>query len=253
MPTNQVAAGTGAWRVALHIGDTPGYSSSSSWPMVVKCDFSESSKTVTPQDPNVRYTVQAGQVVKPISPGAWSLQSNNKSNKSSNNLAFSLNFPEQMSRNDLKMDAGTTITCEGLLYTLEELQILNNNFYQARDRTWELGGQLNKMDKQRDAPKKWSDERKQWEKRNDSNEPVWSYLAKRAQHLQLKTLEAQANAKRPDPQALSSDSGYFPGFTNTPQQQVFMGKGGIIKQGQQVIGTWAAEPINGRPVSYSGN
>jgi hypothetical protein len=241
LPTNQVAAGTaGAWRIALNIGNK--------WPILVKCDFSDKNNQVIPQQTDVRYTIQTGEVVKPVEPGAWSLQSKNKNSKNQN-LAFTLNFPEPMSRNDLKLDAGS-ITCEGLLYTQDDVRILNDNFYRARDRTWEVGSQLNEMGQKRDAPKKWNDDTQAWEKRH-ANEPVWSYLAKRAEHMKLQNLERQEQAKRPDPKTVSAQSGYLPGFE--AGQQVFIGKMGIIKQGMQVIGTWSAEPINGRPVSYLGN
>jgi hypothetical protein len=250
LPTNQVAAGTaGAWRIALNIGNNPSTGvSSTSWPILVKCDFSDKHNQVIPQQPDVRYTIQTGEVVKPVEAGAWSLQSKNKGNKNQN-LAFTLNFPEPMSRNDLKLDAGS-ITCEGLLYTQDDVRLLNDNFYRARDRTWEVGSQLNDMGQKRDAPKKWNDDTQAWEKRH-ANEPVWSYLAKRAQHMKLQNLERQEQAKRPDPKTVSAQSGYFPGFEEG--QQVFIGKMGVIKQGMKVIGTWSAEPINGRPVSYVGN
>lgn len=232
--TNQVASGTGAWRVALNIENT--------WPIIVKCDFSETDNQVIPQQPNVRYTVQTGEVVKPVEAGKWSL--------SKNNLAFSLNFPERMSRNELEVAAGS-ITCEGLLHTEQEIKTLNDNFYQARDNLWAVGGELNDMNKRRDAPKKWNVETKRWEQRH-AHEPVWSYLAKRSQHMQLQSVERQENAKRPDPKEISNESGYFPGLETTADddQHVFLGKRGVIKRGMQVIGTWTAEPINDRPVSY---
>jgi hypothetical protein len=57
---------------------------------------------------------------------------------------------EKMSRNELKLNAGT-ITCEGVLYSLEDLQVLNDNYYQAREKTWQVGGQLNEMEKKRET------------------------------------------------------------------------------------------------------
>lgn len=235
LPTNKVTAGTGAWRVALNIGNA--------WPIVFKCDFDESNK-VLPQQTNIRYTVRTGEVVKPISSGEWS------TDKSNRKLAFSVNFPEDMSRNHIKLNSGP-ITCEGLLYTQEELQILNDNFYRARDKTWEVGGQLNDMSKKRDAPKQWNEVKQVWEKQKN-HDSFWSFVTKMAQRVQLHTLERQEQAKRPDPKTISEQSGYFPGFDGD-HQQVFMGKMGTIKQGLRVIGTWAAEPINDQPVSYSGN
>eukprot|EP00550_Attheya_septentrionalis_P000517 CAMPEP_0198281404 /NCGR_PEP_ID=MMETSP1449-20131203/1358_1 /TAXON_ID=420275 /ORGANISM="Attheya septentrionalis, Strain CCMP2084" /LENGTH=291 /DNA_ID=CAMNT_0043977171 /DNA_START=274 /DNA_END=1149 /DNA_ORIENTATION=- len=234
------------WRIALNIGNKPGYFSSTSWPILVKCDFCKtngSNQEVIPQQDDVRYTIQTGQVVKPIEKGKWSLENNRK-------LAFSLSFPESMSRNDLTINAGTTITCEGLLYTLTDLKVLNDNFYQARDKTWELGGQLNDMSTEAwDAPKRWNEEKQQWEKKRGLEQPL-SYLGKRLQHARLQQKQEQENSKRPDPKTLSGFSGNFPGLPNE-NDKVFIGNMGIIKQGTQVIGTWAAEPILGdRPVSY---
>eukprot|EP00545_Synedropsis_sp_CCMP1620_P001300 CAMPEP_0119019224 /NCGR_PEP_ID=MMETSP1176-20130426/21280_1 /TAXON_ID=265551 /ORGANISM="Synedropsis recta cf, Strain CCMP1620" /LENGTH=296 /DNA_ID=CAMNT_0006973375 /DNA_START=65 /DNA_END=955 /DNA_ORIENTATION=+ len=240
LPAADTESMAAPWRIALNIGDKPGYFSSTSWPIITKCDFG-SNQEIIPQQGDVRYTTRTGQVVKPIEKGKWSLENNRK-------LSFDLSFPELMSRNELTIKAGTTITCEGILYTLSDLKVLNDNFYQARDKTWELGGELNDLDNERDGPKKWNDDKQQWERSNGFD--AWAYAKKRLQHAQLQNKQEQENSKRPEPKTLSAYSGDFPGIQN--KDQVFIGKMGIIKQGTQVIGTWAAEPIFAdRPVSYT--
>jgi hypothetical protein len=243
-PTTTPAAvvTTAPWRIALNIGNQPGYVSSTSWPIVVRCDFSDAKNVVQPQADVIRYTTRTGEVVKPIQAGTWSLDA------ACRNLAFTLSFPEAMARNDLSIKAGTTLTCSGAVYTSSDIKDLNANFYQARDEAWDVGAELNAMMKEKEGPKQWNEQAQAWEKR--SGFAPLAYLQTRVTHARLLQQQNRENDKRPNPQSLSAYPGRFPGLP-TSTDLLFIGKQGVIKQGTQVIGTWAAEPmVEDRPVSY---
>jgi hypothetical protein len=239
---------TAPWRIALHLGHKPGYASSTSWPIVVPCDFTTEqdgrNRRLAPQQDVVRYTVQkTGQVVKPIQAGSWSLDD------AVRQLSFTLSFPEAMSRNDLRLPADTTLTCVGPVYTTSDIQQLNANFYQARDAAWQVGAELNAMVKEKDGPKQWNKVTQQWNARSGFRDPL-AYVQKRYTHATLWQRQNRENDKRPNPQTLSAFPGRFPGLPE--DQLLFMGKQGVIRQGSNtVIGTWSAEPmVEDRPVSY---
>jgi hypothetical protein len=245
---------TGSWRITLDIGREPLTSMPFDWaasgcrlPLAIKCDFSHNnengSNEVVPQQENCRFTGPEGEVVKPIQKGVWSLNNENR------NLEFSLNFPQDLVRRDVVLDAGTEIFCEGLVYSTKALKKMNDKFYKARDDTWKAGEVLNNVNRRKEASKKWNEDKQEWEKRYEE-EPLLSKLGKQINLMNVKRQSDQNNANRPKPKTLSLDSGPFPGFDS----DVFIQKTGIvkIKRGwrESVIGTWSAEPITGKPVSY---
>jgi hypothetical protein len=240
------------WRITLNIGQEPRTSMPSTWaasgcrlPLGIKCDFHKTnengSNEVVPQQENCRFTGPDGEVVKPIQKGVWSLKNRN--------LLFSLNFPQELVRRDVVVDAGTEIFCEGLVYSTNDLKKMNEKFYKARDDTWKAGEEVNESNRRKEAPKKWNEDKGEWEKRY-GEEPLLSKLGKQINLMNVKRQSEQNNADRPNPKTLSSDSGPFPGVDS----DVFIQKTGIIKIKRgwrdSVIGTWSAEPITGKPVSY---
>ena len=247
VPAATALATTGPWRIALNIGREPSTSMPSEWaasgcrlPLVIKCDFNDNGHVV-PQQENCRFTGPDGEVVKPIQKGVWS--SNNR------NLKYSLHFPQDLSRRDVTLDAGIEIFCEGLVYSKHDLKKMNDKFYKARDDTWKAGGELNEVNRRKEASKKWNEEKGQWEKRYE-DEPLLSTLGKQINLMNVRRQSERENSDRPNPKTLSLDSGPFPGFDS----DVFIQKQGIIKikRGWRdaVIGTWSAEPITDKPVSY---
>jgi hypothetical protein len=223
---------TGSWKVTLMIGREGGCQ----LPLAINCDFQNESNQVVPREENCRFTGPDGEVVKPIQKGGWSLNNKNR------NLEFSLNFPEALVRRDAVLEAGTEIFCEGLVYSTNDLKKMNDKFYKARDDTWMAGAELNNVNKRKEAPKKWNEDKGEWEKRYE-NEPLLSKLGKEFNLMNVKWQSDQDNVNRPQAKALSSNSGPFPGLDT----DVFMQKTGIIKikrgWGDSVIGTWSAEPI----------
>jgi len=130
------------------------------------------------------------------------------------------------------------------------IQELNNRFYEAREETWKMGKELNDISRRKDAAKKWNHEKNKWEKRYD-DEPILSQIGKRMKLMSAQAESKKKNAERPNPKTLSLESGPFPGFNSN----VFIQKEGVIKikgkgWSDAIIGTWSAEPINDRPVSY---
>ena len=244
---HQALALSSGWRIALNIGREPWTQMPSSWassgcrlPIVVKCDFTPDKKVI-PQDSVVKFTGPDGQVVHPIGTGTWELTD-------AKNLQFSLEFPTTLTRRDVVLEP-CTMTCSGLLYSKSELDDLNEAFYRARDETWKAGEAVNDIARQKEAPKKWNPETNQWEVRYQ--EPsLASKLAKRLELARTQQREREESAKRPNPKILSLDSGPFPGV----EGHVYIQKEGTIsiRQGWRdvVIGTWGAEPINGKPISY---
>jgi hypothetical protein len=235
-------ATTGSWRITLNIGREPLTSMPFEWaasgcrlPLSINCDLNDSNEVV-PRQENCRFTGPEGEVVKPVQKGAWSLSNKNR------NLKFSLNFPQDLVRRDVVLDAGTEIFCEGLVYSTKDLKKMNDKFYKARDDTWMAGAELNDVNRRKEASKKWNEDKGEWEKRYEE-EPILSKLGKQFNLMNVKRQSDQDNANRPQAKTLSSYSGPFPGFDS----DVFMQKTGIIKikgrWGDSVIGTWSAEPI----------
>lgn len=235
---------TAPWRVVLDVGREALSTMPFDWarsgcrmPLVIPCDFSN--KSVDPQADTVSFTGPNGAVIRPIEGGTVQI-------KKDKELQFTLSFPETLARRDVTIDAGTTIQCIGTMFTKTELDRLNQEFYEARDETWALGGELNEMSKLQGAPKKWNEENKRWEKRSLNINPL-SWAQKRLQYMAAKTRQDKRNSQRPDPRMLS-ERGSFPGV----ETDVYVAKEGVIKsQSGAVVGRWGMEPmLKDRPVSY---
>jgi hypothetical protein len=229
-------------------------------PLKIHCDILASGEIV-PQQDTVSFTGPNGAVVSPILGGNWELSSNK--NKKDNqeeeqqqqqSLTMTLEFPQQLQRRDVTIDAGTTVKLTTSLFSQRELDRLNQEFYEARDQVWELGGELNEMANQQGAPKKWNEETQQWEQRY-KNPNVLSQLSKRLSLMGAQAAQNLKSDRRPSPQSLSSERGSFPGMEDLGG--VYIQKGGVVSipggggwRGDAVIGTWSAEPITNTPVSY---
>lgn len=179
----------------------------------------------------------------PVQGGTWTWNPNNNDNE---NLSLTLTFPQSVARRDVMIDAGTTIQLSTKVYTQTQLDQLNKEFYTAREETWKLGGELNDIEKRRDAPKQWNDKTQQWEQPR-LEESMASQVSKRLAYWQAQWNQQQKSNSRPNVNDLSSDPrGSLPGYEGS----VFFQKQGIITipassswRGDAVIGTWSAEPI----------
>jgi hypothetical protein len=196
---------------------------------------------VVPITGDVRFTGPDGEVVRPVESGEWELADGR-------DLSFTLAFPEKLVRRDVTLDG--TVRLEGLLYSVDQLKNMDEEFYAARDGRWDAGEALNDVDRQRNAPKKWNPSTNQWEKRYE-DEGFLSQLGKQVNLLIAERKERKVNTERPMPKDLSLDCGPFPGVKG----DVYFRKGGkvLLKAGflrEYVIGTWSAEPINDKPLSY---
>ncbi len=239
----------------MSIGREPGTGMPNEWassgcrlPVVVQCDFrqeerrtSDQKNVVIPLTGDVRFTGPDGEVVKRVEEGEWSLTDNR-------DLSFTLSFPEKLVRRDVTLEG--IVRLEGLLYSVGDLKDMDEKFYEARNDKWDAGEELNDVDRRRDAPKKWNPNTNQWEKRYE-DEGFLSKLGKRVNLLIAERSERKVNRDRPMPKELSLDCGPFPGV----EGDVYFRKGGkvLLKTGflrELVIGTWSAEPINDKPLSY---
>lgn len=247
------------WRIALNIGrekDTRGMPES--WaesgcrmPVVIKCDFilhdkKKKEKLVVPKDGSVRFTGPEGEITNPVETGSWSLTDER-------NLSFTLNFPNELKRRDVTLQG--MVKCEGLIYSEESLKKMNKEFYSARQEKWNAGEAYEDIERRKEAPKKWNDETDQWEERYKEEESLTSKLKKRAALAFAERNEKKVNNVRPNPKDLSLDCGPFPtvegkGKVYVLQEgKVILEKGGLLNS-KITIGTWSAEPINNKPVSY---
>lgn len=241
------------WRIAMSIGREPNTGMPAEWassgcrlPVVVKCDFlaagqERKKNVVVPLTDDVRFTGPDGEVVRPVESGGWSLANERE-------LSFTLSFPEELVRRDVTLEG--TVRLEGLLYSNNELKRMNEQFKVARDTTVDAGELLDMVNQRRDAPKKWNDDTNQWEKRYEE-EGVLSQLGKRAKKFIAERNEKKVNIDRPILKDLSLDCGPFPGL----EGDVYFKKKGkvMLKRSfmrECVIGTWYAEPINNKPLSY---
>ena len=234
---------SGGWRVALNLGREKlttmpkGFASTGArFPLVMNCNFTDDGK-VTVMGGNVRYTLIEGEVVKPVSVGTWKL-SNNR------DLSFSLVFPETMERNGVEFGP-CEVFCEGLLYTKDDLDALDREFYSARSITDDVNAEVKEEKRRREAPKKWNFKTERWEKRY-KKESIVSTVGKRFKKLTAGVMEERQNKKRPTPSDLSLERGQFPNI----ECDVFLGRGGEVRIKGGVIGKWGAEPISDRPASY---
>jgi hypothetical protein len=236
---------SGCWRVALDMGREPFSTMPSSWaksgarfPLVIKCNFTDHG-IVSAISGDVRYTAAQGEMVTPVEPGTWKLSDDNRK------LSFTLNFPDMIERNGVKIGR-CTITCQGLLYTESDLNALDREFYRVRSITDDANAQLKEMNRRQEAPKKWNFDQEKWVKRYD-DENLLSKLSKRVNQFVAQRQELSKSKIRPKPSSLSLESGAFPGV----DCNAYIGrKGTILLNGSGVIGTFAAEPMNDSPASY---
>jgi hypothetical protein len=243
------------WRIVLDIGREPLATMPFDWarsgcrmPIVVPCDF-RSDQLILPRSDSVSFTGPDGAVVRPVEGGTWQLANDKE-------LSFTLKFPEAMARRDVWIDAGTTMTLQGVVYTKDEVDRLNDEFYTARDEAWKIGGELNDMARRKEAPKKWNQEKQQWEKRYESTN-VLELMQKQISYVKAQAVQQRKGGQRPNPKTLS-DLGSLPGI----ESGIFMRKEGSIRilnnnkssvgplGGSAVIGKWFAEPISDKPRSY---
>lgn len=243
------------WRIAMSIGRESGTGMPNDWassgcrlPVVVQCDFrqeeastSTQKNIVVPLTGDVRFTGPDGEVVHPVEKGEWSLVGGRE-------LSFTLSFPEKLVRRDVTLDGDVRL--EGLLYSVEELKKMDEKFYEARNDRWDAGEALNDVDRRQNAPKKWNPSTNQWERRF-GDEGLLSQLGKQVNLLVAERSEQKVNRDRPMPKGLSLGCGPFPGVKG----DVYFRKEGkvLLKRGfmrEYVIGTWSAEPINDKPLSY---
>ncbi|KAL3937237.1 MAG: hypothetical protein SGARI_002204, partial [Bacillariaceae sp.] len=197
----------------------------------------------------VSFTGPDGAVVKPVVGGKWDVSDDQKQ------VSFSLSFPETMQRRDVTIEGGSTLELVGRMYTQEELDQLNNAYYEARENTWQLGVRLNDISRQQGAAKKWNEAKGRWEKpKTDAN--LFSTMQKRMNYMAAKAKQDQANEQRPDANSISN-RGELPGLDGGNANEngnngVYIAKGGVVRQGKNgpVMGTWQAEPITTNPVSY---
>ncbi len=237
----------------MSIGREPGTGMPNEWassgcrlPVVVQCDFrqeenSNQNNIVVPLTGDVRFTGPDGEVVKPVENGEWSLVNGRK-------LSFTLGFPDKLVRRDVTLEG--VVRLEGLLYSVGDLKNMDETFYEARNDRWDAGEALNDVDRRKDAPRKWNPVTNQWEKRFE-DEGFLSKLGKQVNLFIAERSEQEVNRERPMPKELSLDCGPFPGL----EGDVYFRKGGkvLLKAGflrECVIGTWSAEPINDKPLSY---
>lgn len=247
---------TAPWRITLNIGREPLSSMPFDWarsgcrmPLVIPCDFHLDQNKVEPLSDIVSFTAESGAVIRPVSGGNWKLTDNKDL------LSFTLHFPKTIQRRDVTIDAGTTITLETKVYSKQELKRLNEEFYEAREASWQIGGELNEIARNNQGPKKWNEAKRRWETRRDGT-PLLSQLSKRMSLLTAQAKQQQKNNQRPNPKTLSTGSGLFPSIPDG--DSIFVQKEGVVKiargggmlGGDAVIGTWSAEPINDKPVSY---
>lgn len=248
--TLEVTTETAPWRVTLDIGREALSRMPFDWarsgcrmPLVVGLDFEQvnakDNQLYTRSD-TVSFTGPDGAVVKPIVPGDWNLSNDQQE------LSFSLMFPETMARRDVVIEGGTTVELTGRVYTQAELDQLNEEYYKARETTWQLGGALNDMANRQGAAKKWNEETKRWEKRYPNENPL-AVAQKQLTYWGAKLRQNQKLNQRPDPNTLS-DRGSFPGI----DKGLYVARGGVVRQGKNgpVMGTWYAQPITKTPASY---
>lgn len=242
------------WRIAMNIGrepETTGMpkewaSSGCRLPVVVKCDFQPGGEgrqknTVALLDDKVRFTGPDGEVVKPVEPGEWSLSNERE-------ISFTVSFPEELVRRDVTLEG--TLRLEGLMYSETDLKRMNARFKEARDSTVDAGELFDSIKERQDAPRKWNDDTNQWEKRYE-DEGILSTLGKRTNKFFAERKERKVNAERPILKDLALGCGPFPGVEGDvyfKREGQVMLKRGFLRECR--IGTWCAEPINDKPLSY---
>jgi len=268
--TITTAAGAAPWRIVLDIGREPLANMPFEWarsgcrmPLVVPCDFTttttssnsnnskddEKSSLVVPHKETVSFTDAGGAVVKPVEGGPWEFiyDGGNKSNKQPTGLTFSLSFPETLQRRDVTIEKGSTLELTARVYTKAEFDALNDAYYQAREDAWEMGGKLNAAARRQGAAKKWNEEKGQWEKRYDDENPL-KMIRNQVKYWSAKAKQDAAQRQRPDANEIS-ECGPFPGL----EDGLYVAKNGIVRLSKNgpVMGTWSTEPIIDRSIRQS--
>lgn len=262
-PTTTSSETSSSWRIVLDIGREPLAAMPFNWarsgcrmPLKIPCQFSMMSeassssslllRALEPISDTVSFTGPNGAVVRPVQGGSWTLSSAELLGKPKE-LIFDLTFPEQLTRRDVTIDAGTTLQCIASVYLQSDLDYLNQEFYKARDETWKIGGELNNMAARQGAPKKWNFDTNQWEKRYVAENPL-QWIQKQTKYMAAKANQDIKNRQRPDPNTLSAMGGRLPGV----DEYVYIQKSSCIVKaassangggGGAVMGTWQAEPI----------
>jgi hypothetical protein len=218
-------------------------------PLVIPCDFSrtksfsgENEFLVLPKSDTVSFTGPDGAVTKPVVGGKWDFSVDKKQ------VSLSLSFPETLQRRDVTVVGGSTLELTGRMYTQEELNQLNEAYYEARENTWQVGSELNDSARQQGAAKKWNEEKGVWVKPK-TNTNIFSTIQNRMRYVAAKAQQDQKNQERPNANAISN-RGQLPGMGG--DSGVYIMKGGVVRQGKNgpVMGTWQAEPITMNPTSY---
>mmetsp|Transcript_62542 Transcript_62542/g.152265 ORF Transcript_62542/g.152265 Transcript_62542/m.152265 type:complete len:365 (+) Transcript_62542:191-1285(+) len=255
------------WRIVLDIGREPLANMPFEWarsgcrmPLVVPCDFTtntssnnkdgeEKASLVVPHKDTVSFTDAGGAVVKPVEGGPWEFiyDGGNKSNKQPTGLTFSLSFPETLQRRDVTIEKGSTLELTARVYTKAEFDALNDAYYQAREDAWEMGGKLNAAARRQGAAKKWNEEKGQWEKRYDDENPL-KMIRNQVKYWSAKAKQDAAQRQRPDANEIS-ECGPFPGL----EDGLYVAKNGIVRLSKNgpVMGTWSTEPIIDRSIRQS--
>mmetsp|Transcript_23059 Transcript_23059/g.26308 ORF Transcript_23059/g.26308 Transcript_23059/m.26308 type:complete len:297 (+) Transcript_23059:76-966(+) len=254
--TNNIKISKTGWRVALNIGREPTTNGMPLWgasgarlPIVIPCDFlldNNDRQLFRPKDNCIRFTGPMGEVVKKVNGMEWSY------NEKENTIQFGFEFLESFTRRDINMDAPCTIYCEGKVYSTSDIKTMDERFYKARDESYEAEEIVNDVQRRKEAPRKWNEEKGEWEKRFEDESSVVTFF-KRMNFERIERDEKDKNTSRPLPRDLSLDCGPFPGFSD----EVYVRNDGVIKlksnkfwKGDIVIGSWSAEPISNKPKSY---
>ena len=126
------------------------------------------------------------------------------------------------------------------------MDILNKEYYEAREELWKAGEEISEIYERQNASKKWDEESNSWVKRYKDENP-FRIAQKEIQYKLAEAVQGQKMAQRPDLNNLSN-RGSFPGIVTG----VYFEKKGVVRAGQNgpVCGTWSAEPITNVPVSY---
>lgn len=240
------AASVAPWRVALDIGRQPLANMPSDWarsgcrmPLVIPTDFTADNK-ILPHSETVMFTGPEGAVVRPIIGEGWDLSNDAKT------ISLSYTLPKELRRRDVYLDAGTTLTLSGRIYTKKEYDQLNQEWFDAREELWKAGKEISDIYDRANASKKWDEESGQWVQRYKSENP-FKVITKELQYWGTKAIQDRKMAQRPDLNDLS-DRGGLPGVDGG----AFFAKGGVVKVGENgpVCGTWSANPITNAPASY---
>lgn len=179
-------------------------------------------------------------MVRPVTGEKWELSDDERT------IALSYTMPERMERRDVYIDAGTELVLTTRVYTQDEMDQINAEYYEAREKLWKAGGEIGDIYDRQEASKKWDEESGQWVRRYEKENPL-RVAQKQLFYWGAKANQGRKMAKRPDLNELS-DRGSFPGV----ERGVYFAKGGTVRAGQNgpVCGTWSAMPITNAPVSY---